>query len=33
MAERRLWRLTRRSLWQAVPTVVGIVLLNFFCCV
>ncbi|WP_407309786.1 ABC transporter permease [Pseudomonas sp. nanlin1] len=30
MAERRLWRLTRRSLWQAVPTVVGIVLLNFF---
>jgi peptide/nickel transport system permease protein len=29
MADQRLSRLTRRTLWQAVPTVLGIVLLNF----
>ncbi|MFJ3467935.1 ABC transporter permease [Pseudomonas sp. NPDC090201] len=29
MADRRLLRLTRRTLWQALPTVLGIVLLNF----
>jgi hypothetical protein len=27
-----MWRLSRRTLWQAIPTVVGILLLNFCCC-
>lgn len=29
LERRRMWRLSRRTLWQAIPTVVGILLLNF----
>ena len=29
LERRRMWRLSRRTLWQAIPTVVGILVLNF----
>ena len=29
LERRRMWRLSRRTLWQTIPTVVGILVLNF----